>query len=420
MTTEVTVSVEEYRAAAREWLAENAPKPGSAGESTVPWASAEMGSEAEARMVERSKEFQKKLADAGFAGITYPKEYGGAGLTRQHQAAFQAEVAAGGYALPTSPFVIGQGMCLPTIFTHGTEEQKKRFMPKLINGEEIWSQLFSEPGAGSDVAGLQARAEKFGDEWVINGQKVWTTGAHFSDWGEVIVRTDPDLPKHQGLTMFLIDLGAPGVTVRPLRQITGDAHFNEVFFDDVRVPDSLRLDDVGAGWKVALTTLMNERMAIGGGGGGGRRRGAEGGLVRLAKQSGAWADAEIRNQIMGIYVWQRVLGAHSQRLAEEAKKGTPGPEFSMLKLQGARLSAAQSELSANLAGAGAIAWEDEGDSGHRLAMGMLQARSGKIAGGTDEVMLNILGERVLGLPQDPRVDKEVPFRELTVGTVKGG
>jgi alkylation response protein AidB-like acyl-CoA dehydrogenase len=381
-----------------------------------------MGSAEERESIARAKTFLKKMTDAGFGGITYPKEYGGAGLTRQHQNAFNAEVAKGGYVLPIGPFYIGQGMCLPTIFTHGTEEQKKRFMPGLINGEQIWSQLFSEPGAGSDVAGLQMRAERHDGEWILNGQKVWTTGAHFSDWGEVIVRTDPDLPKHQGLTMFLVDLHAPGVTVKPLRQITGEAHFNEVFFDDVRVPDDQRLDEVGSGWRVALTTLMNERMAIGGaaGGGGARRRGGDNALVRLAKDAGVWDDLATRDRVVDLYVQNRVLSMLRDRMAEIARKGIPGPEFSMLKLLGARLAAAQSELSTNLAGAGATAWATEGSGGEQIAMAVLQARSGKIAGGTDEVMLNILGERVLGLPQDPRVDKDVPFRTLKVGTVRGG
>jgi acyl-CoA dehydrogenase len=419
-TQEAAIDVEEYRAKAREWLAANAPKRGAAEGAGRP--SAEMGSEEERRSIERAKEFQKKLAEAGFAGITYPKEYGGAGLTPKHQAAFNAEVAAGGYVLPTFPMYIGQGMCLPTIFTHGTEDQKQRFMPGLIDGSEIWSQLFSEPGAGSDVAGLQMRAERHDDEWILNGQKVWTTGAHYSEWGEVIVRTNPDLPKHQGLTMFLVDLRAPGVTVRPLRQITGEAHFNEVFFDDVRVPDDQRLDEVGNGWKVALTTLMNERMAIGGAGGGGgpRRQAGENALVRLAREFGLWDDGEHRDRVMNLYVQQRVFSMLRERMAMAARKSIPGPEFSMLKLIGARLSAAQSELSSSLAGASAGAWEGSGSPGELASMALLNSRSGKIAGGTDEVMLNILGERVLGLPQDPRVDKEVPFRELKVGTVKGG
>jgi alkylation response protein AidB-like acyl-CoA dehydrogenase len=413
-----TVDVEEFRARAREWLEANAPRRGTREAEGAGPGSAEMGSEAERRNIARAKEFQSKLADAGFAGITYPKEYGGAGLTPKHQSAFNAEVAAGGYILPTFPLYIGHGMCLPTIFTHGTEEQKKRFMPPLIDGSEIWSQLFSEPGAGSDVAGLQMRAERHDGEWILNGQKVWTTGAHYSEWGEVIVRTDPDLPKHQGLTMFLVDLHAPGVTVRPLRQITGEAHFNEVFFDDVRVPDSQRLDEVGAGWKVALTTLMNERMAIGGAGGGARRGTGENALVRLARDFGLWDDAEQRDRVMDLYVRNRVFSMLRERMAIAARKGIPGPEFSMLKLIGARLAAAQSELSSNLAGASAIAWEETGTPGEQASMALLNSRSGKIAGGTDEVMLNILGERVLGLPQDPRVDKGVPFRELKVGTLK--
>jgi alkylation response protein AidB-like acyl-CoA dehydrogenase len=414
------IDVEEYDARAKEWLASNAPKRGDADAEFG--ARGEMGSDEERESIARAKAFLKKMTDAGFGGITYPKEYGGAGLTRKHAAAFSAEVARGGYILPIGPFYIGQGMCLPTIFTHGTEAQKTRFMPGLINGQEIWSQLFSEPGAGSDVAGLQMRAERHENEWILNGQKVWTTGAHFSDWGEVIVRTNADLPKHQGLTMFLVDLHAPGVTVKPLRQITGEAHFNEVFFDDVRVPDDQRLDEVGAGWKVALTTLMNERMAIGGAGGGGgpRRQAGDNALVRLAKDAGVWDDGQTRDSVTDLYVQSRVLAMLRERMAEIARKGTPGPEFSMLKLLGARLSAAQSELSTNLAGASALAWEGDDSAGERVAMGVLQSRSGKIAGGTDEVMLNILGERVLGLPQDPRVDKNVPFRTLKVGTVREG
>ncbi len=429
-TTEIQpdISVEDYAARAKEWLAANAAKRGTPEAEAAGRPNAEMGSDAEAQSIARAKAFQKKLADAGFAGVTFPKEYGGAGLSRQHQAAFQAEVAAGGYVLPTFSMYIGQGMCLPTIFTHGTEEQKKRFMPSLIDGSEIWSQCFSEPGAGSDVAGLQMKAEKFGDEWILNGQKVWTTGAHYSEWGEVIVRTDPDLPKHQGLTMFLVDLKAAGVSVRPLRQITGEAHFNEIFFDDVRVPDTQRLDDVGSGWKVALTTLMNERMAIGGAGGGGaggrggQRAGGQRGdpaLVRLAKSAGSWGEADTRDRVMDLEVRQRVFGMLRGRMAEVARKSVPGPEFSMLKLIGARLAAEQSELATNLVGIGATAWEGEG-TGKAVAMGVLGSRSGKIAGGTDEVMLNILGERVLGLPQDPRVDKDVPFNTLKIGTVRSG
>jgi alkylation response protein AidB-like acyl-CoA dehydrogenase len=412
------ISLDDFREKARSWLAEHGPKRGSKEAELAVRQNAEMGSKEEAERIGFAKEFHKKMADAGFAGIIYPKEYGGAGLTRGHQAVWQQEAAQ--YVLPLGAFYIGQGMCLPTIFTHGTEEQKLEHMPDLISGQKIWSQLFSEPGAGSDVAGLQMRAEKHENEWILNGQKVWTTGAHFSDWGEVIVRTNPDLPKHQGLTMFLVDLKAPGVTVRPLRQITGEAHFNEVFFDDVRVPDDQRLDSEGNGWKVALTTLMNERMAIGGaGGGGGRRGGGDNALVKLIKDVGRNGERTARESVMNLYVQSRVLGFLRQRMAEEAKKGIPGPEFSMLKLLGARLGAAQSELTTNLVGLQSTAWEGESGLGHATAMGVLGSRSGKIAGGTDEVMLNILGERVLGLPQDPRIDKDVPFRTLKVGTISG-
>lgn len=407
-----------WREHVRAWLEANAPKRGARDAEQTGDHGEEMGSAAERNRIERARAFQKKLHAAGLAGITVPSEYGGQGLTPQHEAVYRQEAAR--FVLPTAPFGLGLGLGLPTILAHGTDEQKKRFVPPLLSGEEIWCQLFSEPGAGSDLAGLQSRAERHDGEWIINGQKVWTSGAHNSDYGYGVFRTDPDLPKHQGLTYFLVDLHVKGVTVRPLRQITGDAQFNEVFFDDVRVPDFNRLGDVNDGWRVALTTLMFERAMIGGGGAPAqqRRRGRdEGALLRLARQVGALDDPETRDRVMNLYVQQRVLRLLGQRMVVDAKGRSPGPEFSMMKLMGARIGAAITELAVNLPGPAGIAWEDDTSIGKRWSQSLLASRSGKIAGGTDEVMLNILGERVLGLPQDPRPDKELPFREIKVGRI---
>ncbi len=413
-----TTDLEEFRESAREWLAENAPKRGAEVVDNVMGEAHDMGSPEEAAYVTRARQFQAKLHDAGFAGIAVPKEYGGQGLTRAHQAVYQQEAAK--YAIPA---VNGLGFSLfvPTMLAHGTEEQKKEWIPKVLRNERIFCQLFSEPGAGSDLAGLQSRAERHDGEYILNGQKVWTSGAQIADFGGGPFRTDPDLPKHQGLTFFMVDMKQTGVTVRPLRQITGESHFNEVFFDDVPVPEARVLGGVGEGWRVALTMLMNERMALGGGGGGPQRRGGgEGAIVRLARELGLFSDAESRDRVMDLYIQQRVLGLLGRRMAEEAKNKPPGPEFSMMKLMGTRVGSQITELAVNLVGAGGAAWEDDEDKGRRWSQQMLASRSGKIAGGTDEILLNIIGERVLGLPQDPRVDKDVPFREVKVGNVKGG
>jgi alkylation response protein AidB-like acyl-CoA dehydrogenase len=414
MKTEERIDVDEFRARAREWLSSNGPKPRDKKETdAVMGPSHEMGSQAERDYVTFAREFQATLHDAGFAGITVPKEYGGQGLTRAHQAAWTQEAAA--YAIPPVN-TLGFGLFIPTLIAHGTEEQKQEWIPKVLRNEKIFCQLFSEPGAGSDLAGLQSRAERHDGEWILNGQKVWTSGAQIADIGGGPFRTDPDLPKHQGLSFFIVDMKQPGVTVRPLRQITGESHFNEVFFDDARAPDSYRVGGVGEGWRVAVTMLMNERMALGGGGGGPQRRGGgEGAIIRLARQLELLDDPEARDKVVDLYIQQRVLSMLGRRMAEEAKGRPPGPEFSMMKLMGTRVGAKITELAVNLVGAGGIAWEGEDSLGERWTQSMLASRSGKIAGGTDEILLNILGERVLGLPQDPRVDKDVPFREVKTG-----
>ncbi|MGH2757956.1 MAG: acyl-CoA dehydrogenase family protein [Actinomycetota bacterium] len=411
------ISVEAFAERARAWLAENGPRRQSK-EDTDPvmGPSHEMGSAEEQDYVSFAREFQAKLHDAGFAGITVPKEYGGQGLTRAHQVAWSREAAK--YPIPPVN-TLGFGLFIPTLLTHGTEEQKRDWIPKVLRNEKIFCQLFSEPGAGSDLAGVQSRAERHDGEWILNGQKVWTSGAQVADIGGGPFRTDPDLPKHQGLSFFIVDMRQPGVEVRPLRQITGEAHFNEVFFTDARVPDDHRVSAVGDGWRVSLTMLMNERLTLGGGGGGPQRRGGgEGAIVRLARELGLFEDADIRNKVIDLFVHQRVLSLLGRRMAEEMKGRPPGPEFSIMKLMGTRIGSKITELAPNLIGAGGAAWEDEGSPGQRWTQQLLASRAGKIAGGSDEILLNIIGERVLGLPQDPRVDKEVPFRELKIGTTR--
>lgn len=408
----------EFRTRAHEWLAANLRKRGER-DTTSPLGeeSHEMGSAEERSYVTVARDLQARIHDAGFAGITVPREYGGQGLTRAHQAVWAQESA--GYAVPALNG-LGFGLFIPTLLAHGTEEQKKYWVPKVLRNEKIFCQLFSEPGAGSDLASVQSKAERHDGEWIVNGQKVWTSGAQIADIGGGPFRTDPDMPKHQGLTFFIVDMHQPGVTVRPLKQITGDAQFNEVFFDDVSVPDKQRVGGEGDGWRVSLTMLMNERMTLGGGGGGGqqrRRGGGEGAIVRLAKELGLFDEAESRDRVMELYIQQRILGLLGRRMAEEAKGKPPGPEFSIMKLMGTRVGAQVSELAVNLVGAGGAAWEGDDSPGQRWTQILLGSRAGKIAGGTDEVMLNILGERVLGLPQDPRVDKDVPFREIKVGRV---
>lgn len=411
-TTDTMIDVDAFREKARDWLAANARKRGEADLGPI-GESHEMGSSEERDYVARAREFQGKLHDAGFAGITIPREYGGQGLTRAHQVAYSQEAA--GYALPTVNG-LGFGLFIPTLLAHGTEEQKTYWISKVLRNEKIFCQLFSEPGAGSDLAGLQSRAERHDGEWILNGQKVWTSGAQIADIGGGPFRTDGDLPKHQGLSFFIVDMKQPGVEVRPIVQITGESHFNEVFFTDARTPDTNRVGGVGEGWRVALTMLMNERMSLGGGGGTTTRRGGgEGAIVRLARELELMDDAETRDKVVDYYIQQRVLALLGQRMGEQNKGRQPGPEFSIMKLMGTRVGALITELAPNMIGPGGAAWEDDDDPGRKWTQNLLASRSGKIAGGSDEILLNIIGERVLGLPQDPRVDKDVPFREVKQG-----
>jgi alkylation response protein AidB-like acyl-CoA dehydrogenase len=400
-----TPELAEFRTKVRSFIAENAPKrivqsddEGGAAEATV----ADLPTQ---------KRFQAALADAGLAGLTWPTPWG-QGLTPEHQRVFHEEAA--GYDLPTAVYTIGLGMVIPTMIEFGTDAQRERYVAKALRGEEIWSQLFSEPGAGSDVASLQMRAERDGDEWVLNGQKVWTTGAQLSDFGAVIARTNPDNPKHRGITMFIIDFHAPGVEIRPIKQINGGSGFNEVFFTDVRVPDTNRIGETDDGWRCAIAMLMNERVAIGSGGGGGRSVGVKP-LVDLARRRGVLDHPVVRQGIADVYIRTKIMGFIGQRTRAAVKAGkAPGPEGSIAKLAGALLARRTSDLGIAIAGAGGQAWTDERES--RWALSVLSAPASRIAGGTDEVQRNNIGERVLGLPKEPQVDRDMPFKELKVGT----
>ena len=362
----------------------------------------ERSRDAEQTMVERAKQWRNTLFDAGFGWISGPTEYGGRGLAPAYQRAFQELTSQ--YRMPDeSPFIIGLGMVAPTILAHGIPEVRERYLRSLWRGDIIGCQLFSEPVAGSDLAGIQTRAVRDGDEWVLTGQKVWTSGAQFSDIGEIITRSSPDKPKHKGLTMFLIDMKDPGIEVRPLRQMTGGASFNEVFLTEVRVPDTHRLGGVDEGWGVALTTLMNERMAIGagGGGGGGGADRTIARLVQMAQHFGLADDRLARQKIANYYMHVRAASLTNQRALGKIKAGqTPGPELSIAKLAGTNNGQRLGQLVSDLLGPRLVA--DGGEWGtYAWSEMILGTPGGRVAGGTDEVMRNILGERVLGLPKDP-------------------
>jgi alkylation response protein AidB-like acyl-CoA dehydrogenase len=394
-----------FREKVRAFLAEHAPKRQQKSEDD------EDSFEATVADVPTQKAFQAALYDAGLAGITWPEPWG-QGLTPEHQRVFNEESAA--YELPTSMYTIGLGMVIPTMLEFGTDEQRERYVTKALRGEEVWSQLFSEPGAGSDVASLQTKAERDGDEWIINGQKVWTTGAQLSDYGAIIARTNPENPKHRGITMFIVDFHAPGVEIRPIKQINGGSGFNEVFFSDVRVPDTWRIGETDDGWRCAIAMLMNERVAIGAGGGGGRGVGIKA-LKKLAEEHGKLGDSVVRQGIADIYIRQQIMSYIGQRIRAAVTTGkAPGPEGSIAKLAGALLSRRTSDLAMSIAGVGGQAWEDPKQS--RWAQLVLSTPASRIAGGTDEVQRNIIGERVLGLPKEPQVDRDIPFKELKVGT----
>jgi alkylation response protein AidB-like acyl-CoA dehydrogenase len=367
-------------------------------------------------------DFLKARFDAGLAWVHFPEGLGGLGAPRSLQAVVDAELAAAG-APDNDPrrIGIGLGMAAPTILKYGSQEVKERFLRPLWTGEEVWCQLFSEPGAGSDLAALGTRAVRDEDsgDWIVDGQKVWTSSAHVARWAILIARTDPDLPKHRGITYFVCDMTDPGVEVRPLRQITGEAEFNEVFLTGVRIPDAHRLGEVGEGWKVAQTTLNNERVAIGG-----MRLPREGGMIgpvsRTWRERPELRTHDLHQRLLTLWVEAEVSRLAGERLRQQLVAGQPGPEGSAMKLAFARLNQEISGLEVELRGEEGLLYDDwtmrrpelvdftGRDAGYRY----LRSKGNSIEGGTTEVLLNIVAERVLGLPSEPRNDKDVAWKDL--------
>jgi alkylation response protein AidB-like acyl-CoA dehydrogenase len=394
----------EFRQTCKKWLEENA-KPKTAFDKEKSFANIDN--------LEAAKDWQKKKYDAGWAMLHWPKEYGGIAASAIERIIWAEEESK--FDIPKGIFEIGLGMCGPVMMEYATEEQKSRYLPSMAEGNEIWCQLFSEPSAGSDVAGLRSKAVQNGDEWVINGQKVWTSGAHFSDYGILVVRHDPNLDKHKGMTFFFVDMKSPGIEVKPIKQITGGSSFNEVYFTDVVIPDSQRLGAIGDGWKVAITTLMNERLAVGD---------ADGADVeeafKWAKTQDDSGEALINNRaaresIADWYCEANGLKNTKLRTMSALSKGqTPGPEASITKIVSAnKLQDIGNFGIDSLDMAGMLKPEDSDVLKFQGAW--LGAPGLRIAGGTDEILKNVIAERVLGLPQDIRADKNVAFKDIPSG-----
>ena len=360
--------------------------------------------------------------DLGLAWVHFPEGWGGLGLPPKVQAHVDRRLREAGAPSPGEQHFFGLTMAGPTVVTHGADELKVRLLRRMFTGEDAWCQLFSEPGAGSDLAGLACKAVKDGDEWVINGQKVWNTLAHIADRGMLVTRSDPDQPKHKGLTYFALDMHAPGVEVRPLRQITGEAEFNEVYLTDVRVPDSDRIGDVGEGWRVAMSTLMNERTTIGGGSGPpARGSGAIAEAVRIWNEEALDRNPVLKDRLVQLWIDAETLRLTNIRAGQNRKAGNPGPEGSIAKLRFAEVNTEIYEFCVELLGAaGQVDYDYElkrasfglvGPPGSSRKM-FLRSRANSIEGGTSEIQRNIIGERVLGLPGDVRVDKDLPWSQV--------
>lgn len=402
-----------FREEARSWLTAHAERlaPGERGYTLAEWRNRENG-------LAEAKAWMATKADDGWACITWPVEYGGRGASSIQNVIFGQEEAR--HRVPPNMFTIGQGMLGPTLMAHGTPAQKTRYLRPLLRADEIWCQLFSEPDAGSDLAALRTSAVRDGDAWVIDGQKIWTSGAQYSQWGMVITRTDPSVPKHAGLTYFIVDMQSPGILIRPIRQMNGAVGFNEVFFDGVRIPDENRIGAVGDGWRGALTTLMNERSTIGSGGG------AAGvgvhDLMQLARETD-WAgrraldDPSVRQRIAELYIRAKGAQYTGYRTLTALSRGqTPGPESSIGKLVGAALRQDMASFACDLLGAAGTLTDLDGAGGAGAWQDLLlSAPGGRLAGGTDEVMRNIIAERVLRLPPEIRVDKDRAFSDVPTG-----
>ena len=407
-----TAEEAEFRAGARAFLEQNAQRrePGSG-------LVYRAGNESP-EFRQRAKEWQDNKADAGYAGITWPKEWGGRGGTAIEQVIYDQEEAK--YVVPRGLFDIGLGMCIPTLCTWGTQAHRDRYARKALRGEEIWCQLFSEPAAGSDLAGLRTRADRDADHWVVNGQKIWTSGAHYCDFGVLVTRSDFAAPKHKGLTYFFLDMKSPGIEIRPIKQISGQSHFNEVFFTDVRIPDSQRLGKPGEGWKVSLTTLMNERYTIGG-----RTSVGVEDIFELARtieldDGPALKNAAVRDKLADWYVSSQGLKySHFRTMTALSRGETPGPESSIGKLvNGSKLQNIAAFALDLMEQGGVLTDPQLVPLAAVFQQTLMTSPSSRIAGGSDEIMRNIIAERVLGLPADVRVDKDLPFSALPTGKVK--
>lgn len=414
MSDPTMMDIEQFSKEARAWLRSNAPVP------TDHHAVSEdldlsvfhaLAIDDERTMLDQIRRWLRLLASQGYHAVSWPSEYGGLGLTRAHAVAF-GRVAREFETPPAHELIsVTTNLVANTLRIWGTDEQRDRFIPGLLTAETLCCQLFSEPGAGSDLASLACRANRDGDEWTITGQKVWSSGAHFADWGLLLARTDPDLPKHKGITAFMLPLSAEGVEIRPIRQMSGGASFGEVFLSDVRIPDSLRIGECGAGWNVSLTTLGFERDHSSSGAGSGSVGGSWSDLLETARAHSDLADPVLRQDLMKAYTQQRVESLLNRRAAQLARSGTPGPEGSLGKLMWTERMRCFSDVAGRILGPKLIA-----DSGERAAFAwgehVLGAPGYRIAGGSDEVQRNIIGERVLGLPGEPRIDKDSAWRDV--------
>ncbi len=353
--------------------------------------------------VAEGKAWQRRLFDGGWAGITWPVEYGGRGGDFVQSLIFRQEEA--NFDVTSGLFAVAIGMAGPTIISHGTDEQRARYLPAMLRGEEVWCQLFSEPGAGSDLASLATRADRDGNEWIVNGQKVWSSGAHHADMGILLARTDHDVPKHRGITFFILDMRAPGIEVRPLRQMTGGATFNEVFFNDVRVPAANVVGEVNGGWRATMTTLDNERSLRGGASDFPQ-------VLKLARACGVTDDPVIRQRLARCYSQDQIIRYLGFRVQTALSKRMSTPETSIIKLVYSQMATEIAGLTLAVEGLGGTLSGEDAPEGGYWQRQFLSSPSLRIAAGSDEVQRNVLGERVLGLPHDVQVDKNVPFRDI--------
>src|SRR3981189_15007 len=398
-----------FRAEAKAWISATAPKQY---EEDLRRSSLGRTQIKGANLLEVAKAWQKKKADAGWACLHWPKEYGGHGATPIERVIWQQEE--GAFGKLSAVFIIGHGMCGPTMMAFAGEDQKRKYLPPLAAGENIWCQLFSQPPGGSDVAGLRTRAERRGDDWIVNGQKIWTSGAHYSDYGILLTRTDPNVPKHKGLTMFFLDMKSPGVEIKPIKQANGQSEFNEADFTDVKIPDSQRLGEVNDGWNVSLATLMNERMSIGAGVSTGFPELFEFCSNLMLEDGLAIDDRNVRSKLASWAVKASGFKYTSVRASSALSRGErPGPENSIGKLVAGSMVQDIAAYAMDLEGAaGVFTGDAEEEARGQFQQMLLRAPGTRVEGGTDEIMRNIIAERVLGLPGDIRVDKDVPFKKI--------